>query len=1444
MSLRCVGAQNVRTAPNAVLNGATTASVSLWVQLNAGSKAPASGAVLLGKSNGDPVSLVIVGGTTSILRARWYANNGGTETGSYCDIALASGVPTHLAMTFAPGVQQYFVNGVLVQTDACASPLGRPADNNAPESFQVGPDVVGLDVTLDEPTIWQGYALTQTDVTNLVNRVVHPNGVAPAQVAWGLSLAGNGGVPAATGDAGLADITPSGRSVTAVSTPAPSYAGGVLSYTPPVHLNSVKVGPSNQSIICAFSAADGSTPSLQSLNPTIMKTVGVTGASGTFTLTVNGQTTAPIPIGADVGTVQAAIAALSGIGSGNIQVQGIAPYLISGAGSLAGQPLAISVNASGVSPSFAAVPGPDTAPGSGNPATIYNTDPACTFSGSWTRINNNSSGASATRFISAPPGPLSPCLATFTFGGVAAGTYDVFAAWPTDPSNATAAPYRVCDGTTLRAMTLVNQQVAPVYPVYGSFTRSWLARVYCASGTIRVVLSNDADASVVADTVAISPVSGLSSQVVVDDTPDVTIPNGLCTFTGTNWSVDSNIADYNLSCHQNGSGSASEAATWELDWLAPGTYDVEAYWPSWYSGFTSNATYTVYDGTTRVGAAAVDQRAAPAGGQAATGARGVSYTFQSLGTFTINSGSLRVVLTARGDGGVNADAILVRPTGATPLIGRPPSQTISVTASVQSFGGQPTISINSGSPITLTLPIVAGNCAFYPLTAPVPAGAAVTFSAPASWAQTSAGGAPAVASAPVTTGLTTLLPPFDSSTPKTMEVGYNVPRGPNLILCYADLMKQGTIWNGGQTVDSNGWLLATAAGGNFTLLTSPGNNNIDGSGMPSAPFGPYTIMWDTPNGQGNCWLSSGGGDVLYEDPSGQANLSATTDRTRVFVLQGNRTNVAPSITAWATGNCTNIRVWPPGVPTDGSQLFHPEYLRMLAGAKSLRTSGMIEVNSGNVVDYADFPTPSRRMFVDEENIQFFAVQSITPTLTAAQQAAASRWWAPNRHPFVVTTSSPHNFKTGHIVYFRGAPNSMVAALADGEAWDLSGAAFTALVLDATTFACAIANTVAINSVSYSGGVLAYRTQFGCPPEHAVALANAVGNTTLHFNVPQQVSDACCTQLFQMIAANLDRSCKLRVELSNEPWNTAPPYFTQFDYFTSVGVSRGGLDSTQAYVQRASEVHALAVAAFVAAGRPASDVIRMFNTIRLYSAVQEILTYAAAHSIPVDELAGSLYFNNGPGNYGPEYDFLTLDQVMDTAELNIPGYAGWSYSQFRQWVDSCGFQSTKVTSYEWGPASMFMGGSNPVKIARSQGGDFHPRMYGLVLHLLQETQDGGCAVIAKAGLVSPFANDVYPSGAGIYGAYAAWNMPAGIGDGSDGSYDNRPVLAAIVPGSKGPNFGAMASPVGAAINRWNALMASGPQPKVSGRAPQTRNEGQGSSPVKAKVSHPNMGRRSR
>jgi hypothetical protein len=79
---------------------------------------------------------------------------------------------------------------------------------------------------------------------------------------------------------------------------------------------------------------------------------------------------------------------------------------------------------------------------------------------------------------------------------------------------------------------------------------------------------------------------------------------------------------------------------------------------TWTAYFTraTNATYLVYDGTTLVGTVSVNQQVAPTGGQTLSGT-----TFQSLGHFTITSGTLKVVLSDNANGYVIADAMLAEP---------------------------------------------------------------------------------------------------------------------------------------------------------------------------------------------------------------------------------------------------------------------------------------------------------------------------------------------------------------------------------------------------------------------------------------------------------------------------------------------------------------------------------------------------------------------------------------------------------------------------------------------------------------------------------------------------------------------------------------------------------------------------------------------------------------
>ena len=89
-----------------------------------------------------------------------------------------------------------------------------------------------------------------------------------------------------------------------------------------------------------------------------------------------------------------------------------------------------------------------------------------------------------------------------------------------------------------------------------------------------------------------------------------------------------------------------------------GAYDVQMTWVAGANRAT-NATYLIYDGSTLVGTVPVNQQAAPSGGQVVPDGNGTNIPFQKLGTFTINSGTLTVVLSDNANGIVIADAMLV-----------------------------------------------------------------------------------------------------------------------------------------------------------------------------------------------------------------------------------------------------------------------------------------------------------------------------------------------------------------------------------------------------------------------------------------------------------------------------------------------------------------------------------------------------------------------------------------------------------------------------------------------------------------------------------------------------------------------------------------------------------------------------------------------------------------
>ena len=104
-------------------------------------------------------------------------------------------------------------------------------------------------------------------------------------------------------------------------------------------LSSVEAG---QPFVVAITIGDG-TNEIQTV------TIGGSPTGGTFTLSVGGQTTSPLAYNATGATVEAALEALSTVGSGNVTVTGDGPYTIEFIGTLAGVNMApIGSNADGL----------------------------------------------------------------------------------------------------------------------------------------------------------------------------------------------------------------------------------------------------------------------------------------------------------------------------------------------------------------------------------------------------------------------------------------------------------------------------------------------------------------------------------------------------------------------------------------------------------------------------------------------------------------------------------------------------------------------------------------------------------------------------------------------------------------------------------------------------------------------------------------------------------------------------------------------------------------------------------------------------------------------------------------------------------------------------------------------------------------------------------------
>ena len=137
------------------------------------------------------------------------------------------------------------------------------------------------------------------------------------------------------------------------------------------------------------------------------------------------------------------------------------------------------------------------------------------------------------------------------------------------------------------------------------------------------------------------------TQFIIDDGDE-----GFGTSISGGWINQTNLIAYQLDHDYHAAGNGSGAATWTFDEIPAGTYQVFTRWTP-FSNRATNAPYTVLDGGTTLGTVSVNQQLAP------TGEQSNGIIWQSLGTFTTSTGTLRVRLNDNANGFVIADAVRI-----------------------------------------------------------------------------------------------------------------------------------------------------------------------------------------------------------------------------------------------------------------------------------------------------------------------------------------------------------------------------------------------------------------------------------------------------------------------------------------------------------------------------------------------------------------------------------------------------------------------------------------------------------------------------------------------------------------------------------------------------------------------------------------------------------------
>lgn len=710
-----------------------------------------------------------------------------------------------------------------------------------------------------------------------------------------------------------------------------------------------------------------------------------------------------------------------------------------------------------------------------------------------------------------------------------------------------------------------------------------------------------------------------------------------------------------------------------------------------------------------------------------------------------------------------------------------------IEAPVTSVTTNPTISINSGSPISLTNPIWsvsqgAGGLPIlpyiiYPLNSTTIAPTdVVTVTAPEGWCSTLSGNPIAVNNLVLlnNSGGTTLPAFIDKS--KQMEVGMNCfsPAYYTTIPIQNNIAKFSSRWlpDNSFTLGANGYPSSFNPG--TTQLSAIVWRDDVNPGYDGAIAGIYTLRWD---GSSLAALQPSAGSTTVTKLS--QRLTGTTDNIITYNVTVSGTPVYSGLQVTIFGtNISNIQVYPPNqIPDTNLQLLHNDFLRLLYGASCVRAMDLLGTNGSNISVYSDFHTNADYSY-------YQPTSTLSVNVSTMQDYTNNGFYNTSSFYILITTATPHGFLSGMAITF----NNVAPLNQSSSTFNINGfSSFLCQVISPTEFTVAVvASGGPIIGVQSPGGQATVPIGItSVPIADVVTIANSI-HADLWINVPHLMTNAGITSMANYVAANLTTGKKCYVEYSNECWNYSGS-FTQTRFCYGMGNTDPDIISREPnvfyrgyryYADRAGNAHNLFYTSFNTAGR-GTDLVRVYGgqfSTNTYTNV--VLNEAAFQGNQVDAVCIAPYYDNGPSepSYGAVYDSLSIEQLMDLSEYFMT--YGTIVLFTKEAMDNLPV-GVKLVMYEGGPQSgipLYNGQSisaNNLNIAaRSVSWGRNTRQALLYNYLMQQYNNIGASLYnafslgGTCGTVDPGNPD-----SANWPIYFRWNMVASPGDGSDGRFVN-------------------------------------------------------------------------